>query len=101
MAVVGRIASDKLSAEELRALDVAHQYAILSDLFGEVKRLADVKCAAIDAHASARIIAARSPEPDNKARVLETRRDLDVVGAAIQARKMQVSILQTLLRSGI
>ena len=101
MAVVGRIASDKLSAEELRALDVAHQYAILSDLFGEVKRLADVKCAAIDAHASARIVALRSPSDDTRARVIESKRDVDVVAAAIAARKMQVSILQSLLRSGI
>ena len=99
--IVSKVPSDQLSAEEMRALDVAARYAVLNDLYGEVKRLGDLKIAAIDAHASARIIAARSPEPDNKARVLETRRDLDVVGAAIQARKMQVSILQTLLRSGI
>ena len=99
--IVSKITSDQLSAEEMRALDVVARYAVLNDLYGEVKRLGDLKIAAIDAHASARIIAARSPEPDNKARVLETRRDLDVVGAAIQARKMQVSILQTLLRSGI
>ena len=99
--IVSKVPSDQLSAEEMRALDVAARYAVLNDLYGEVKRLGDVKIAAIDAHASARIIAARSPEPEHKARVLETRRDLDIVNAAIQARKMQVSILQTLLRSGI
>ncbi len=99
--IVSKVPSDQLSAEEMRALDVAARYAVLNDLYGEVKRLGDVKIAAIDAHASARIVAARSPEPEHKARVLETRRDLDIVNAAIQARKMQVSILQTLLRSGI
>ena len=91
--------ADLLTAEELRALDAVERYAILSDLYGEVKRLGDLKMNAIDAHASARILAARSPEPGHKARVLESKRDLDVVNAAIQARKMQVSILQTLLRS--
>lgn len=99
--IVSKVPSDAMSAEEMRALDVSARYAVLNDLYGEVKRLGDIKIAAIDAHASARIIAARSPEPDNKARVLECKRDLDVVGAAIQARKMQVSILQTLLRSGL
>ena len=99
--IVSKVPSDQLSAEEMRALDVAARYAVLNDLYGEVKRLGDLKIAAIDAHASARIVAARSPEPEHKARVLETRRDLDIVNAAIQARKMQVSILQTLLRSGI
>ncbi len=99
--IVSKVPSDQLSAEEMRALDIAARYAVLNDLYGEAKRLGDVKIAAIDAHASARIVAARSPEPEHKARVLETRRDLDIVNAAIQARKMQVSILQTLLRSGI
>lgn len=91
--------ADLLTAEELRALDAVERYAILSDLYGEVKRLADLKMTAIDAHASARITAARTPTPELKARVLEAKRDLDVVGAAIQARKLQMNILQTLLRS--
>ena len=99
--IVSKVPSDSLSAEEMRALDVAARYAVLNDLYGEIKRLGDVKIAAIDAHASARILAARSPEPQHKARVIESKRDVDVVAAAIAARKMQVSILQSLLRSGI
>ena len=99
--IISKIPSDQLSAEEMRALDVAARYAVINDLYGEVKRLGDLKIAAIDAHASARIIAARSPEPEHKARVIESKRDVDVVAAAVAARKLQISILQTLLRSGI
>lgn len=99
MSVVSRIPSDVMSAEELRALDAAHQYAILSDLYGEIKRLADIKTLAIDAHASARIVVLRAPEPAHKARVIEAKRDIDVVSAAIAARKLQISVLQTLLRA--
>ena len=72
--------------------------------FAEALREADLfmeRDRQIDAHASARIIAARSPEPEHKARVIESKRDVDVVAAAIAARKLQISILQSLLRSGI
>ena len=91
---------DRLSAEDLRALDFAEQITILNDLFAELKRLADVKCLAIDVLADARMKSVRTPDDrEAKAAVIDAKRSFDKVGVAIQARKQQVSVLQTLTRA--
>lgn len=90
---------DRLTAAELRALSFGEQVEVLNSLFSELQRLADVKCLAIDVLADAKMQAIKAPDSaDCKANVIDAKRDFDKVGVAIQARKQQVSVLQTLVR---
>lgn len=90
---------DRLSPAEIRALDAARQIGILDELFGEMKRLAELKVEAIDLRAVRRIAAINDGrKPQSCPKFIEAQSSLDQLATWISARRQQVSILQTLLR---
>lgn len=94
------LAIDRLSPEELRALDAWEQASALNDLAAEIKRIGDKMQECHD-----RIYTARRSRLDGddtlKARTdeLEAKRDLDKLKIALGVRKEQTKIFQTLLRA--
>lgn len=89
---------DRLTAEELRALDSGQQVLALNILFREIKRLSDLKNDAIDALSNATILALEKPTGEAKANKIRAKAMVDKIGVMIAARKEQVKILQTQLR---
>ena len=91
---------DRLTPAEIRALDAARQIGILDELFGEMKKLAELKVEAIDLHAKRRIDAVREGrKPQSCPMVIAAKSSLDQVTTWISARRQQTMILQTLLRA--
>lgn len=91
---------DRYSPAELRALDAYAQLSALDELFGEMKRLADLKVEAIGLHAAARIHALNeNRKPTECPKVIEGKCNVDKLATIITARRQQISILQTILRS--
>jgi|HubBroStandDraft_2_1064218.scaffolds.fasta_scaffold365856_2 hypothetical protein len=94
------LAVDRYTPAEMRALDAVKQIGILDELFGEMKHLADLKSEASDLHYEARAQAQdEGRKPGTCSRVTRAKKSLDRLTIMIGARKIQVSILQTLLRS--
>jgi hypothetical protein len=90
--------ADRLTAEELRALDAYEQASLLNDLFGEVGRLGRLKQEVINALYDAKILLIQEKTDESKVTLERAKKAKDNVDAEIAYRKEQVKILQTLLR---
>lgn len=80
-------------------MDAQQQLGVLDQLFGEIKKLADLRCEAIDLHADARMRAIDEPTSENKRAIIDAKRSIDKASVMLACRKSQASILQTALRS--
>jgi hypothetical protein len=90
---------DRLTTDELRALDAYEQIGALNELFGEIKRLGDDKNKAMDLLGDAKILAIEEPSPTNKAMVIRATSTRDKLTTMLSVRKEQIRILQTLLKA--
>ena len=90
---------DRLTPAELRAMTVEQQLGVLDFIFGEIKRLSDLRCEAVDLHADARMRCIDDPSSDNKRNVIDAKRSIEKSSVMLACRKSQASILQTALRA--
>jgi hypothetical protein len=90
---------DKMSDEELRALDAWSRECVLCSLALERKRLADQKSDARRQLRDALLNKLDNPGKDAEAVILIARDAIDRLSYHIDARKDQIRILQTLQRS--
>jgi hypothetical protein len=97
--VAPSIELDTLTPAELRALDYGHQLAVLSDLMGEAKRLADAENDTLDVLFQAENLHADDPTIKTTELIRRSKVTLKKLGNERRARNQQTRILQTLIRS--
>lgn len=87
---------DTYSTEELDVLD-SHQYIhLLNELCGEIKRIGDAKKKAKLDEKSAKVALLFDPkDPNLKAKSIEAKATLDILGYELSARQEQAKIIQT------
>lgn len=82
------------------ALDGINRICHLNDLCREIKRLGDDKERALDIQADAKIALLSDPKNvQAKTNVINAKRVIDKLGAAISTRKEQAKILQTVINT--